>query len=97
MIFSAAIEAGAGVLKTPGPTHSPVFIAPGVIVAADVLGAAQLGLLGRPPAHNEMLAFYWANPWGVVHGTDLEYWARMVVVNRYRWADVIQKLRGYGR
>lgn len=62
----------------------------------DVITAAQLGLLGRAPTHEEYLAFYWANPWGATHNTPLMNWMRLTESHHYRWADVINKLRAYG-
>ena len=105
MKLSDAIEAGATILKTTGPSYviSPVFIGPDVVggplrmmVVNDVLSAAQLGLLGRVPAQEEYLAFYWDNQWGATHNTPLLNWMRAAEAHRYRWADVIGKLRGYG-
>jgi hypothetical protein len=84
--LSEAIALGAAVLKTNGPEHPH----------KDVLTAAQIGLLGRLPTQAEFNLFYWSNPWNLVHGTDLEHWARLTVTHRYRWADVINKLKSYG-
>lgn len=105
MKLSDAIEAGAGVLKTMGPSHviSPVFVGldvvggpPRTMAVNDVLSAAQLGLLGRVPTQEEYLAFYWSNPWGATHNTPLLMWMRLTESHHYRWADVINELRAYG-
>ena len=105
MKLSDAIESGAAILKTTGPSCvlSPVFIGPDVVggpprlmAVNDVITAAQLGLLGRAPTHEEYLAFYWANPWGATHNTPLMNWMRLTESHHYRWAGVINKLRAYG-
>lgn len=95
MKLSDAIERGAGALRTTGPNCSPVFVGPSCMMLGDVLTAAQFGLLGRVPEQDEHIAFYWENPWGAVHGSDLLYWMRLAEAHRYRWADVVNKLRGH--
>jgi hypothetical protein len=95
--MSDAIERGAAVLRTTGPSCSPVFVAPGRMMLNDVLTAAQFGLLGRVPEQGEHCMFYWENQWGATHGTYLMYWMRLTEVHFYRWADVINKLRGHGQ
>ena len=98
MKLSDAIQAGAGLLKTEGPTfalHGGVVALDGVSQCADALTAAQAGLLGRRPTIKEHCQFYWVNPWNITPGSDLEMWLRMTAIHGYRWADVIHKLRGY--
>ena len=106
MKLSDAIARGAGILRTTGPGQplGPVFVGPSVIgsstprdtIVNDALTAAQIGLLGRLPTNEEYLAFYWANPWGATHSTQLGYWLRLTESHKYRWADVINKLKAYG-
>ena len=105
MKLSDAITIGAAVLKTAGPSllTSPVFIgmdiiggSPRIMAVNDVLSAAQLGLLGRPPTQEEYTAFYWNNPWDATHNTSLLNWMRLTEAYRYKWSDVINKLRVYG-
>lgn len=62
----------------------------------DALTAAQLGFMDRTPTNEEYLAFYWANPWGATHNTTLLNWLKLTESHRYRWADVINKLKSYG-
>ena len=98
MKLSGAIQAGAAVLKTPGPTfalRTGVVAIDGISQCEDAMTCAQIGVLGRRPTIKEHCQFYWANPWNIVPGSDLELWLRMTAIHGYRWADVIQKLRGY--
>ena len=97
MKLSDAIERGATALRTTGPSCSPVFIAPGQMMLNDVLTAAQFGLLGYVPEQAEHLAFYYDNPWGAVHCTDLMYWMRLTEAHYLTWAEVIKKLRTHGQ
>jgi len=85
MKLSEAIQAGATLLKTTGPHFTK----------GDCLTAAQAGLLGRLPTEQESNDFYWQNQFNATAFTDLEYWMRMAVIFKYRWADVITKLRRY--
>lgn len=103
MKLSEAIEIGASVMRTEGPQATPAFIkpfnpvgTPTPMMMCDVLTAAQYGLLGRVPTQAEYLAFYWSNPWGATHNTPLLNWMRGTEAHRYRWADVIKKLKEYG-
>lgn len=98
MKLSDAVLSGATVLGTQGPNGqlSPVFTTTGGRGMNDVLSAAQIGLIGRIPDGEEYRAFYWSNPWGATHGTPLCNWMRLCEAHKYRWADVINKLRGYG-
>jgi len=97
--LSDAIQAGAGLFKTNGPSfllHGGVVAIDGISQCNDALTAAQCGLLGRRPTIREHCQFYWDNPWKIVPGSDLEIWLRMTAIHEYRWADVVGKLRGYG-
>ena len=85
MKLSDAIQAGAGMLQTPGPSH-----------VLDCWTAAQAGLLGRWPSPAETCPFYWENPWGIAPGSDLEYWLRLTVTAKYHWSDIIKRLRRFG-
>lgn len=99
MKLSDAIQAGAGLLKTDGPTFQlkgGVVAVDGVSQCNDALTAAQVGILERRPTIREHCQFYWDNPWKITPGGDLEMWLRMTAIHGYRWADVIAKLRGYG-
>lgn len=99
MKLSDAIQAGAAVLKTPGPTfmlRGGVVAVDGISQCEDALTGAQCGVLGRRPNIKEHCQFYWDNPWRITPGSDLELWLRMTAIHCYRWADVIAKLRGYG-
>ena len=99
MKLSDAIQAGAAVLKTNGPTFAlqgGVVAVGGISQCQDALTCAQIGIIGRRPAIKEHCQFYWVNPWNIKPGSDLELWLRMTAIHQYRWADVIAKLRGYG-
>lgn len=91
MRLSDAIERGATILQTRGPSFE----------AGDCTVAMAAGVLGRLPTQAEANAHYWSQ-----HSFDglvvnpceaLELWMRYAVLHRYRWADVISKLRGYGQ
>lgn len=84
MKLSDAIEAGARLLNTPGPSH-----------LVDCYVAAQAGLAQRTPSPEEQCAFYWDNPWGIAPFSELELWLRLTVTQGYRWAEVLNKLRSY--
>lgn len=96
MQLSDAIAAGARVLKTVGPTYQLVPVG-GVEIPGDIPTAAQIGVLGRVPTLAEIRAFYFMNEFGMVFETDLEYWSRMAVIHKYKWSDVINKLKEYGK
>jgi hypothetical protein len=83
--LSDAIEAGARLLGTPGPLH-----------VVDCWTAAEAGLSGVVPDTAPVNTLYWENPWGIRPGSDLEHWLRLTVTFRYRWSDVLRRLRGYG-
>jgi len=85
MNLSDAIERGAQVLKTPGPTWD-----------CDCWHALDAGLTGQQPDETRIRLLYWENPWGVTPGSDLEMWLRGVVREGYHWSAVIKKLRLWG-
>jgi hypothetical protein len=85
MKLSDAIEAGAALLKTTGPT-----------VTEDCYAALASGLAGRVATRDEKRALYWDNEWGIAPGSDLEMWMRGTVRERYHWSQVLKKLRAHG-
>jgi hypothetical protein len=97
--LSDAIQAGAAILKTPGPAfvlRNNLTAIDGISQCEDALTCAQIGILGRRPSIKEHCQFYWDNRWKIVPGSDLELWLRLTAIHHYRWAEVLARLREYG-
>lgn len=83
MKLSEALLAGATILKS-----KPSF-------NEDCWSALAAGLHGTRPSDDQVRALYWENPWGIVPGSDLEYWFRLAILHGLRWGQIIKKLQGH--